>query len=249
MKSNIAISTITSYKNLDETRFKLTCRMFQKAKEAGYPVFAIDNSPKEIRNELESTGANVYECPEHGMGAERRSSVWYASKFIKRFDSSEIPSIIIMTEPEKDALIQWIPKITEPIIDGTADIVIPSRTDVGFESFPWFQAESEKIADMIYSELIGVDADPFLGPVAFRSDIAPRFYNCNPAEYGLEDNYIQFVAPIVAKKDGLKVYPVRIDFIYPPEQKAEEEGSRFSEMVKRRQWQQKQLIKTFLKLR
>ena len=245
--TNVLIASITSYESVNEERFKLAVKMAEEATKAGYTVILVDDSPTEVWGKLKEAGAHVYRCSEKGMGFARRESVKKAERYLHINHPGE-QGVIIMTEPEKSDIIRFIPEIIEEILKGNSDIVIPMRSEKSWKSYPWFQEEIEKVDNFVYSQTTGIRADPMFGPVAFHSDVAPYFKNCKPSTYGVSDNYIQHIAPIEACREGKRICAVEIDFIYPPEQKAEEEGTKFSETAKKRLWQQKQLVETYFKV-
>lgn len=245
---NVVIAAITAYQSAKETRFQLAKKMVENAVEAGYHVVLIDDSANGVWDILKEAGAVVYAAPEKGMGNAKRESVQKAESYVRR-NFPDLESIILLIEPEKESIVKWIPNIIAPITKGQADLVILRRNEESWKSFPWFQMESEKVCNLVYREVTGIDADPMLGPVAFRSDLSKYFTSCQPlTHYGMPDNYIQHVAPMEALHDGYRIEAVEIGFIYPLEQKTEEEGPKFAEMVKKRLWQQKQLIETYLKV-
>ena len=102
-----------------------------------------------------------------------------------------------------------------------------------------FQVESETRASENYAEATGLKGfDPFSGPVAFSLEVARYFVVNNPREFGLEDTYVRHYAPLLAAADGNKVAPSPpIDFVYPDDQRTEEEKALNADMIKKRAWQ------------
>jgi len=182
------------------------------------------------------------------MGNARRESAAKAAAYArKNFPDSD--SVFVIMEPEKEDLIRWIPDLIAPIVEGRAMMVFPRRNEDGWKSYPSFQADEEKVANMVFYEMTGVKADPMLGPIVFHKELSGYFAECQPKEkYGVPDNYLQHVAPMEIIRDGFPVEVVEIGFIYPPEQKAEEEGPKFAEMVKKRLSQQSELVQTYFKV-
>lgn len=145
--------------------------------------------------------------------------------------------IFFWTE-EKPDIVRLIPQIVAPLEQGEADIVIPSRTEESWNSYPDFQIESEKAANAVYAEVVGRPFDPMLGPVAFTRAMLHYFAECNPAvRFGAPDTYTHHIAPLVAMAEGARVVSVFVDFHYPSVQKAEELAT-FNDVIReKRKWQ------------
>ncbi|MEK7629876.1 MAG: hypothetical protein AAB432_00635 [Patescibacteria group bacterium] len=240
----VLVVTTTMYQNIEEVRFKLACEFVRQAIEKGYQVLIIDNSPENIISDvLQAIGATVVDGKGRSFQEQRRLAFELAADEKKK----QLISAIIWSEPEKVQIIKYIPEIIAPIITGQADVVIPSRSEKAWRSYPSFQQKTEKLINFTYCELTGILADPSFGPEAYSPDASQVFVDCFSKNYGqkLPSPYLQAIAPIEAFARGLRVSAVYIDFEYPPEQKTEEEGPRFLEMVEKRLQQQEDQIRTF----
>ena len=206
---------------------------------AGYHVLVVDGSPDPaIGQAFTKIGANVHTQTAQVMGGSRRKLFRLAIEV----NGSGQAGIFLWIEPEKVDLIRSIPKIVSLLERGGADIVIPSRTQESWESYPRFQVTSEQKANTVYLEVIGKPFDPMFGPVAFDRRVAEYFALCNPAkQFGAVDGYIQHFAPLTAMKEGCKVVSVPVDFYYPLAQRIEEETGFREEMKKKRELQLDQL--------
>lgn len=218
----VAILTTSFYKDpfgADRTRFGLGRKLVAKAHVAGHTTLIVEGSPVTGPALVyKDMGAIVLPEDTLGIGPSRRQLFTAAG---------ELPPIIrafAWTEIEKEGLIQFMPMITEPLLADEADIVMLQRASL--ESYPAFQAETETIADRVFQGITGIwNASPMFGPVAFNRRALPLFAECNPKIFDGYDTYIQHIPPIYAKAQGLRVAVVTVDFTYPPEQKAEEEGA------------------------
>lgn len=243
---NTVVVTTTFYKNVDELRFKLALALVQLAIELGYTVIIVDDSPiPEIAQAFVDLGAIVEKQVNPGMGASRRQVFQRAKDFC--INSGE-PYAIVWTEPEKVDFINYIADVVEPIYTDNIDIVIPTRTEKSWTSYPKFQEQSEKVALLIYHEAVGKKLDPMFGPVAFGENAVDFFINCDPSKYGLADNYMQHVAPVEAMIEGYEVISVEVEFQYPEDQRKEEEGPAYEAISKKRFSQLEQLAITYFKL-
>lgn len=223
-------------------RFHLACQLIGNAIGVGYDVVIVDGSPNPFfRQAFVKIGANVYTSVKQGMGNQRRKLFEIAINYYNKQ-----PVIFLWTEPEKVDLIRLIPKIVAPLERGEANIVIPSRTEKSWGSYPQFQIDSEQIANAVYLKVIGKPFDPMFGPVAFDTKTSAHFAICNPAEqFEAMDTYIQHFAPITAMALGHIVTSVPVDFFYPLSQRIEEESGLRDEMIRKRQWQLDQLVKGY----
>lgn len=247
MLKNVMIVTTTSYKSVEQKRFGFAKKLLENALKAGYRIAVIDSSPdKRVKKFIESLGLPAQVSTQQGstMGASRREVFLDAASQSQRFVKATL-----WTEAEKYDIINWIPRIVEPILSSKAEIVIPKRSRKSWETFPKYQFASESIANRVYKEATGFDADPTFGPVAFSRKMDELFCECNPYnKWRVEDNYIQHFAPLEALAKGIKVESVEVDFEYPPEQKAEEETVLLKEMIERRLWQLNQLVDGYFKV-
>ncbi len=236
---NINVLTTTFYKSRSETRFHLACQLIGNTVGAGYDVLVVDGSPDPaVGQALKKIGANVHPQKTQSMGGSRRELF----RLAVNANNGWQPGIFVWTEPEKVDIVRSIPKITAPLECSEADIVIPSRTQGSWESYPGFQVVSEQKANATYLEVTGKSFDPMFGPVAFSSKVAECFALCNPTEqFGATDGYIQHFAPLTAMKEGYKVISVPVDFYYPLVQRVEEESGFREEMLKKREAQLSQL--------
>lgn len=242
MKSVVVVTT-TFYKSMEELRFRLACDMVKAAVAAGHKVVIVDASPIfHIAETLRGLGATVFPQLHKGMGPGRREAFFHAHEVAMK----ESIDFIMWTEPEKVDIIRWV----EKMIDGleNAEIVIPTRSEKAWQSWPSFQKQSEGAANSVYNEVFGTTGfDPMFGPVIFDRSLCQEFAfcYCDPEIFGRDatgaslvpDTYIQHYAPVLASLDRVRVCSVEVDMIYPPEQKVEEEGAANEAMLEKRKMQ------------
>lgn len=223
-----------------ETRFLLACEMIKNAIRAGHNVLIVDGSPNAyIREAFKELGANVTQQLSKGMGPSRRELFRDAS------DAYETP-VYLWMEPEKVDLIRFIPQIVGPIFDGAADIVIPTRTNESFASYPDFQVASEQRSNDIFRVATGHDLDVLFGPVALSSGLLSLFEETDPFQmFGMPDGYIQQPAVMRAMAAGWKVTGVPVAFRYP-EALRDDEMKADEEFRKKRDQQNADLSKAFI---
>jgi hypothetical protein len=238
----------TMYKSVNLLRFKLTINSVDKCVGLGYTVVIVDGSPvPEIADTLREHGAIVYKQQTLGMGPARREAVFYALENCKKLGIK----VIMFTEPEKDDFVRFAAETVMPILDGRADIVMSRRTEESRISYPLFQQEQELIMSAAYADAMNMpEIKTYLGPIAFSLETAGKYIILqNPKDYGIEDTYVQMYAPILARKDGVRIFASdEFDFRYPPEQRAEEEGILNNAMIEKRTWQTRSLMESFRKI-
>lgn len=231
--------------NRDKTRFGLACELTRRAIQDGHIVVIADGSKNDyVPTELEKIGANVLLQSGESMGEERRR-LW---KRAQEFVTSDVAAIL-WTE-EKPDLISYIPAMVTRMKEQDAAVLIPSRSDDSWDSYPKFQQETERTANSVYNYLFpgedGEQLDPMFGPVCFSPETLHYCYDFDPISYGLPDTYIQHFVPVFMKSQGHKVTSINVEYRYPPEQKTEEESTKLKEMVEKRGWQLRQLVDAHL---
>lgn len=237
--------TTTFYKSSTELRFQLAQKFVDNATRAGHTVVVVDGSPPDvspkIQERLRGLGALIHPELHQGMGSSRRQAFFHAHEVALK----EGAGCILWSEPEKHDLIRSVERIVGLIEVGMADIVIPCRSEASWETWPAFQMESEQQANAVYNKALGVTGfDPMFGPVAFSLEMAPHFVLGR--QEGVEDTYVQHYAPIIAYLVyHARVKSVGIDMVYPPEQKALEEGALNDEMREKRRWQLETLMAAY----
>lgn len=240
-----AVLLTSFFKQTAEIRFHLDCQLIGNAVALDYRVVIVDASQDSVvRDAFSRIGAVVFPQLTKGIGPSRRELFRHAGEE-NTYPDASLPDIFIWME-EKVDLIRWIPTIIAPIRSGEADIVIPSQTEMSWQSYPKFQAESEQKANACYADATGRCLDVMFGPVAFSRAMLPYFVACNPADhFGVFDTYIQHIAPLEAMAHGARVVSVPIDFFYPSAQKAEEETVLLEAMREKRQWQLEECMNAY----
>lgn len=151
---------------------------------------------------------------------------------------------IIYIQPEKVSLIDHLAEISRPILDGSADIVVPKRNPELFrESYPSYMRDSEIRVNKTYDWLMqraglmrkDQSFDWFFGPVVFKND--PKITSLFLETYQLTDpiksrigansnpemNSGSHYFPIIkALFNKLRVQSVEVPFVYPKAQRDNE---------------------------
>lgn len=246
MNSNIVLVTTTFYHDINELRYQLFLKTVDEAKRYGYPVIVVDGSPEEMTTgKIQELGITVHRELVRGMGSARRFAFFSAREFAREQNVNN-KNIYVWLEPEKYDFIRSVSQIIQPIIDNVADIVIPKRSQSSWETYPEFQVISEREINRVYHEITGLsEFDSSFGPVACNEGVLPYFINTDGRNFGIADTYVNVYAPFIAHLRGLRLSSVIVDFIYPPEQKKEEEEIMREVMVEKRSAQFKMATEAF----
>lgn len=232
----------------DGIRGDLAIALLQKAAQQGIRVVAADGgSSSEFLSAvapLQTQGLTVVRSEIAGRAPQRRTAFETAIALADE-------KIIVYTQPEKLSLLNHLSVITQPILDGTADIVIPARNPQLFQdNYPDYMRESEIRVNATYNRFLrrqklmpeGENFDWFFGPIVFKND--PEINELFLATYILKDasgneKVIKSRNPNAVadpeKNSGSHYFPVihalflakrvtsvEIPFIYPETQKDNE---------------------------
>jgi hypothetical protein len=230
-QNDVIVTTVTFYRpGIDDLRFNLACKTVELATAAGYPVVVIDGSPDpEVKRAFSERGAHVFSEETRdgrplGLGAAKRQSFYHA---IRRGTCDDYRNIMVHMEAEKHDMVRWIPLLIYKMTRGNVDVVVATRTDKSLDNtYPTFQAETERQANQGFWGHVGLNLDIMFGPGAFNSRTAGYFFtdSCSYLVTGVPDTYAQHYSAISAHAHGLNVIASDpLDFIYPPEQKKQEE--------------------------
>lgn len=225
----------------DGIRGDLALESIKKAIDQGIGVVACDGgSSNEFLAKLEGfkdKGLTIVASDIAGRGPQRRKAFEIATR---------LPNgkVIIYFQPEKVGLMDNLAEVSKPILDGTADIVIPKRNPELFEkSYPDYMRESELRVNKTYdyimkrAGLMSKDEgfDWFFGPVVFKND--PEIVEMFLKKYRIDDSIYSRIGAeadperhsdghyfpiILALFNKLRVVSVEVPFIYPKSQRENE---------------------------
>lgn len=239
----VAIATTTFYKdwlpsqsatsmNADQIRGDLAIEAIKVAVEKGYQLAVVDGgSSAAFKDALSVLGIRVIDQEEKGMSASRRQ-VFQEAAILRGVDA------ICWTEPEKISMVENLGKAVKPILEGRADIVVPTRTAESYKTYPEQQVKSEQKANHLFSEVLRLtgllpidnpDLDTFFGPRVFRNE--PEIVQLFTRQYQLKDDsrlstivkpdsYLNstFFPIILALEEKKRVMSVSIDYHHPQSQ-------------------------------
>ena len=213
MTNNRVMVTTTFYNPDDEVsrvRSEIAKRTFRNTINEGCPVIAVDGgSSDELLKEFENYGVVVLGEEQRGMGPARRQAIKVAAENYNA-------QATMWAEPEKD-LSEFLEDIFDPLEIEEADFVGVARRDRS--SYPLFQKVTEGLGNEIWKDITGVELDMFFGVRAWRKGLERYFL-----EYGGMAQDAIHVPVVDIIHAGYKVRSVSIDFKYPAEQRAVEEG-------------------------
>ena len=231
---------------MKEARFQCAERLVRNCVLLyGIPIYVVDGSGPEVNERLRLAGSILEHQSDPGMGPGRRQLFASVENHLAQRGENPEKTYVCWTEPEKDTFAEFIPTLIEPLESDKADIVIFERTEKSLASLPKMQHKFEDFSDFLFQKATGIKAKPFAGPMVFRASLLSIFKNADPRKYGVRDGYVQFTAIIEAVAAGHRIVGKEVDFIYPADQVAEEEGPKALEMFERRREQQDHLGRGF----
>jgi hypothetical protein len=214
LNRKVALITTTFNKTASDLRFKLVLRTCDEAKQAGYPIYVVDDSPDPTLGQIMvEHGANVEKQIKKGMGASRRQVIKMG------LDSGA--EAILWLEPEKYPLVPLLRPCINMILGPKGyEIVVPRRFSL--DSYPDYQHWSELRANWELGNITGrPDLDLMFGP-RFLSRAGAGLLLGYTGESG--DNWEILMIPIFqAIHNGWKVGSKIVAYKHPPEQTAAEQ--------------------------
>jgi hypothetical protein len=242
----------------DKIRGDIALATMGEAMEKGYQSVVVDGgSAAEFLDALKKTGVTVEPQKEKGMSASRRQA-------FEAVSGLEGVSVVSWTEPEKTSIVaDCIPYAVQPIINGDADIVIPTRDDAAFATYPEYQADFETTSNHLWNNILrrhglipndAPDLDVWIGPRFFRNDpnivrlFEDRYEFVADTVSGLKKDAPElwpdalFIPIVAALKSGCRVMGVNVPYRHPAAQTAFEQNS--EEFRQKRASQQENILKT-----
>lgn len=248
---SIAIATTTFYPTWgpgeteslspDKVRGDLALDTIREALRKGFQVCVVDGgSSKGFRNAVSELGVGIVSEEEKGMSGSRRQTIETASYLEKA-------KVICWTEPEKVSIVRdCLPEAAMPILRGEADIVVPSRSDESFATYPKYQVKFEKRANRLWNNILrsrgllpedSPDIDAWVGPRFIRNhpliiDLFLKRYSAVKGERKLDEITdpelwpdATFLPLVAALKQGYRVKSVQVPYRHPEVQTTTEEDS------------------------
>ncbi len=229
-------------------RGDLALELIEAVLRAGYHLVLVDGAKdSQFQQELTRRGIHFDQERQRGMSAAR----------VQAFDAAyalEGVEAVVWTEPEKVRIVNYLETLTASVLAGNAAIVIPSRTEAGWESMPSYQRDSEQKANGVFNDKLhragllpdDVMLDMYFGPRVYsalteyrevmlrllhqqyafdRKETIPLHGTVDPSAY----SQATFFPPVAALHERLPVQDVPVDFTYPASQRVLEEHQPFVE--------------------
>lgn len=213
---NKVVIATTTFSPTFDLRLKLAVKTVEIARSQNYEVVIVDGgSPVEFRDIVRRAGAMLFDETVRGMGPSRRQAKLEAGKL------AGIDGVVVWMEPEKHTFVNQISRVTMPLINGSADLVIPARKSL--HTYPREQQHAEEIGNLAAYYLTGKKLDFWFGPRVMNR-LALDIFLKYDGRYGDKWDSIQIpVLECIAA--GLNVVGVEVDYSPPAEQTKTEEGN------------------------
>lgn len=231
MNRERVIVTSTRYESAATVRCELCLQTIAVAQAAEIPLIVVDHSPPEVRELFRGNGVTII-TGEGTMGERRRAGFALALEH----GATKIAWI----EPEKCGMIPWLSLLFLLLDD--ADLVIPGRTQRGWDSYPVRQVESEQKCNHDIAEILGLDTplDVMFGPRVMNARATAIFAEPEHHQFGLDTWGATFTPLVAAMAAGLSIVGQHVGFTYPFMQRREEENDPV--MLKKREKQAAELV-------
>jgi hypothetical protein len=222
---SVGIATTTFYKNwrpvsegqirqvndIDGIRGDLALATIAESVRKGFQVVVVDApvSSDAFKNRLsglaqENPDLHVFQETEKGMSPGRRQA-------FREVSALQGVKAIVWTEPEKVSIARdCLPMAVTPILEGRADIVVPTRDEAALATYPDYQAEWEKRANAKFNKILkeysllpeeAEDLDVWFGPRIIKNDPEVTKLFLHPWEIGWHND------PEFAKKYDPELWP------------------------------------------
>lgn len=230
--------TVTYYPNTSDIRFPLALELCQLAATNAIQTVIVDDSPDHsaVRDALEEAGkghVKVYQQDKaiyEGKGGALRQAIYNAREFLLESNNTN-NTAICFAEPEKVDIANHVDLIVQPILDGSTDIVVPTRSEELFrETYPIEQYHSENFANLHFNSLArqykgfqtkdAKQIDWLFGPFAFRASLADTWLNYQGTSWDAQ--MIPYVRAV--RNESRRISSVTINFRHPKQMKEQEEG-------------------------
>lgn len=232
---------LRSIKHTDKIRGDLALEFARQCSKKNINLIIVDGkSTKTFRKELSKIPKIIVALRRHPKRSPGKRQAFKMAL--------EIPGVkvIVATEPEKISLIvDCLEKITKPILEDKADIVVGNRNNQLFKkTYPNYMWESETEGNKLYNEFLTLykllppnfpPLDMFFGPRAFKNDpkilkIFLEKHQITLGKVALPKEYLDpeqlsntsFFPIVKALKKKFRVSSVEIPFSYPKLQKENE---------------------------
>jgi len=219
---------------VDKIRGDLAIETITEAKKKGFQIALVDGGSSDaFKAELVKLGVTPSPELERGMSPGRQQS-------FKEGSALEGVRINNWLEPEKVSIVRdCLPAAILPIIEGTADVVVPERDEAAWETYPDYQVDYEKRANHLWNAILrkhnllpqdAPDLDAWFGPKFWKND--PELNALFLKQYEFEKRKLkldQIVRPelwpnaiflpiVAALHQGRRVASMPVSYRHPQEQ-------------------------------
>lgn len=213
--AKVGIVLATQYPDKDTPRFSLAVEAIKSFQAAGYSVFIGDSSPSDdIRKAWEELSCLT--CWTHkdlGITTQRQQAANNAL--------GHECEILLFCEPEKN-LGDQVYRIVEPIQKGEAALVIPTRSEETWRSYPTAMQVHEGAGLDLIEYHMKKRYDILFGPWAVNEAVYRQYFSESREKFYA---WPQVVGLNFAKHSPDQVAQPEITWRYPPAQHREEEGN------------------------
>jgi hypothetical protein len=218
--SKVAVATITWARSAGEEA--LLVRSLALLADGGWPMAIADRrTSAAFTSRLEALpNALVAAASEPGLVRQVKASLDLAATFERPFILYVEPDKELFFGPQVTAFVQRAPDA------GDVGVVLASRSDESFRTFPPMQRYTEGVVNHLCAEMIGREGDYSYGPFLINRALLPHVARVDD-QVGWGWRHLAFRT---AQRHGFSIHHVTGDYPCPPDQRVEGDAERMHRM-------------------
>ena len=210
--NDVSVATISWARNEQEEKFLETSLRYLA--DSGLPVYITDGGSSPRFLQFLHSFSNFTVLHAKGLWPQAKTSITSASRATE---------IVLYTEPDKqDFFSTYLSKMLQHKWDESTGVIIASRSEKGFSTFPFFQQLTENTINQCCKEIIGKNIDYCYGPFLFNSRLM-YFMDSIKDDCGWGWRPYLFT---IAHRLSLNIHSYQDDFNCPPDQRIDNEAER-----------------------
>jgi len=215
-KNELSIATITLARN--EAEEELLRESLQMLARLQIPVYITDGGSSARFIQFLHSFSNFTVLHAKGLWPQAKTSITSAAK--------ETEFVLYMEPDKQDFFSTYLSKMLQHKWDESTGVILASRSEKGFSTFPVFQQMTENTINQCCKEIIGKNIDYCYGPFLFNSRLM-SFMDSIKDDCGWGWRPYLFT---IAHRINLIIRSYQDDFSCPPDQRIDNEAERIYRM-------------------
>ena len=214
--NDVSVATISWARNEQEEKVLETSLRFLA--DSGLPVYITDGGSSARFIEFLQSFSNFTVLHAKGLWPQAKTSITSAAK--------ETEFVLYMEPDKQDFFSTYLSKMLQHKWDESTGVILASRSEKGFSTFPVFQQMTENTINQCCKEIIGKNIDYCYGPFLFNSRLM-SFMDSIKDDCGWGWRPYLFA---IAHRLSLNIHSYQDDFNCPPDQRIDNEAERIYRM-------------------